>query len=218
MVNKLPVGILFSGRGSNMSALIEAAKAPHYPAEIKLVICNRPSAKGIEIAKTANVQIAIIDHTKFETREEFDDQLSERFIEAGVELICSAGFMRLLSEKFVAKWHNRQLNIHPSLLPSFKGLNTHQRAIDTGVKITGCTVHFVRNEMDAGPIVAQAAVEVLEGDTKQSLAKRVLSAEHKLYPAALEQIAKGEARVSGETVIFTNPSPEHSPLFSINLR
>ena len=177
------------GRGSNMSSLIDACNKPDYPAEIQLVISNNPSAPGLQIASQAGIATRAIDHKKYPSREAFEADLDAALREAEVELICNAGFMRLLTNGFVESWRDRQLNIHPSLLPAFKGLRTHERAIDAGVRISGCTVHFVRTEMDAGPILAQAAVSVLPDDSADDLAARVLDAEHKLYPLALEMVA-----------------------------
>lgn len=209
MSRRKRVGILISGRGSNMSALIDACKDPAYPAEIVTVLSNRPEAQGLKIAAKAGVETKSIDHKAYDTRESFEKDLTAALEEAGVELVCSAGFMRLLTEGFVEHWRDRQLNIHPSLLPAFKGLHTHERAIDAGVKLSGCTVHFVRTEMDTGPIIAQAAVPVLPDDTSESLAERVLAAEHKLYPIALELAASGKARVEGEQVVFSEKPAIH---------
>lgn len=203
MTARKRVGILISGRGSNMSALIDACKKPDYPAEIAVVISNRPNAPGLEKAAAANISTRTIDHKTFATREAFEAELDAALGAAKVDIICNAGFMRLLTEGFVRTWRDRQLNIHPSLLPAFKGLDTHERVLRSGVRISGCTVHFVRMEMDSGPIVAQAAVPVIAGDTPQSLAARVLEAEHLLYPHALALVASGAARVEGEEVKFT---------------
>lgn len=211
---KLRVAILISGRGSNMDALIKAAHSPDYPAEIALVISNRPNAKGLELAKENNIQTAIVDHKTFNSREEFDQALDVALTEANIELICNAGFMRLLGKNFVEKWRNKQLNIHPSLLPAFKGLNTHERALASDVKIAGCTVHFVRFEMDEGPIIAQAAVPVLPDDTPETLAGRILKAEHQLYPEALKRVASGQIKMAGERVLDTSNETEQTPLFS----
>ena len=195
------IGILISGRGTNMRALIEACEAEDYPAEIVVVISNRPKAEGLKYAQSKNIPTIAIDHKQYDSREPFERALHQALTEARVELICNAGFMRLLTSEFVERWHNRQLNIHPSLLPAFKGLHTHERAIATGVKIAGCTVHIVRTEMDSGPIIAQSAVTVTAHDTAESLAIRVLEAEHKLYPHALRLMASGTARIVGERVI-----------------
>lgn len=202
MSERKRIGVLISGRGSNLNALIEACAKKTYPAEIALVISNRPRAKGLKIARDAGLKTLVVDHKKFETREAFDAALSKALEAAQVELVCNAGFMRLLTQEFVHKWRDRQLNIHPSLLPAYKGLNTHERVLEEGVRITGCTVHFVRTEMDSGPVIAQAAVPVLPDDDAETLAERVLAAEHRLYPIALKLVASGEVRVVGEQVVY----------------
>ncbi|MDP2125515.1 MAG: phosphoribosylglycinamide formyltransferase [Parvibaculum sp.] len=210
----MKIGVLISGRGSNLAALIGACAEPGFRGRIAVVISNRPGAEGLKVAEAAGIPTQVIDHKNFASRETFDAELDRALREAGVELICNAGFMRILSDGFVDKWRNRQLNIHPSLLPAFKGLHVHQRAIEAGVKITGCTVHFVRPEMDEGPIVAQAAVPVLSGDTPETLAARVLEAEHKLYPMALKLVVEGRARVVGEQVtLMEADGTEAAPLF-----
>ncbi|MCH8240915.1 MAG: phosphoribosylglycinamide formyltransferase [Proteobacteria bacterium] len=201
MTERKRVGVLISGRGSNMSALIEACKKPSYPAEIILVISNRSEAAGLDIAAVAGIATRVIDHRKYPSREAFEADLDAALRAAKVDIICMAGFMRLLTKGFVEAWRDRQLNIHPSLLPAFKGLDTHERVIAAGMKISGCTVHFVRTEMDAGPIIAQAKIPVLPEDSPGDLAARVLEAEHKLYPQALKLVASGSARVEGERVI-----------------
>lgn len=208
------VGVLISGRGSNLGALIEACKAPDYPAKIVLVISNIPSAQGLLRAESALIPALVINHKDFATREGFDAALDTALNEAGVELLCNAGFMRLHSEGFVASWRNRHLNVHPSLLPAFRGLHSHARVLEAGATITGCTVHFVRPEMDTGPIVAQAAVPVLPDDTPESLGARVLDAEHRLYPHALRLVASGEVRVEDEHVVRTTQITPQPPLFS----
>jgi phosphoribosylglycinamide formyltransferase 1 len=199
------VGVLISGRGSNLQALIDACKAPDFPAEIVTVISNRPGVFGLERAREAGIVGVTIDHKGYRTRESFDAALDAALRDAGVELICSAGFMRLLTPGFVEAWRDRQLNIHPSLLPAFRGLHPHERALEMGVRLSGATVHVVRAEMDAGPIVMQAAVPVLGDDTPDGLAARVLEAEHVIYPRALGLIASGKAWVDGETVRFASP-------------
>lgn len=211
---KKRVAILISGRGSNMVSLIEAARAPDYPAEIVLVISNRPEAAGLERARAAGIATLVIDHKQFATRMAFEAKLHAALLDARIDLLCNAGFMRMLTGGFVDRWRDRQLNIHPSLLPSFPGLDTHQRALDEGVRIHGCTVHFVRLEMDTGPIVAQAAVPVLPGDTADSLGARVLAAEHRLYPHALRLVASGAARVEGEAIACAPPASAPATLFS----
>jgi phosphoribosylglycinamide formyltransferase-1 len=199
------VGVLISGRGSNLQALLDACAAPDFPAEIAVVISNRPDAYGLERARQAGVAGLTIDHKAYRSRGAFDAALNAALRDAGCELICSAGFMRLLTDGFVESWRDRQLNIHPSLLPAFRGLHPHERALETGVRLSGATVHFVRAEMDAGPIVLQAAVPVLTTDTPDDLAARVLSAEHIIYPRALALVASGEAWVEGEVVRFARP-------------
>ena len=203
----IKTGILISGRGSNMQSLIRACAEPAYPARIVVVISNRPEAPGLDYAREAGLPALAIDHTAFASREAFEEELDAALRAHGVELVCNAGFMRLLTEGFVERWRDRQLNIHPSLLPSYKGLHTHERVLADGVKITGCTVHFVRTDMDSGPIIAQAAVPVLDQDTTDSLAARVLAAEHRLYPHALQLVASGRARVDGGRVIIAGKEP-----------
>jgi phosphoribosylglycinamide formyltransferase 1 len=199
------VGVLISGRGSNLQALLDACAAPDFPAEIAVVISNRPDAYGLERAREAGVTELTINHKAYRSRREFDTALDAALRDAGCELICSAGFMRLLTDDFVEAWRDRQINIHPSLLPAFRGLHPHERALEAGVRLSGATVHFVRAEMDAGPIVLQAAVPVLTTDTPDDLAARVLSAEHIIYPRALALVASGEAWVQGEVVRFARP-------------
>jgi phosphoribosylglycinamide formyltransferase 1 len=197
---KKRTAVLISGRGSNMQALVEAAKQPDYPVEIALVISNRPEAPGLAWAKEQGIPAVALDHKRYESREHFEGQLTSMLSLSKIELVALAGFMRLMTPAFVESWSGRMINIHPSLLPSFKGLHTHEQALETGVKITGCTVHFVSAEMDEGPIIAQSAVPVLHGDTADQLAARVLSAEHKLYPAALAAVARGEVRLASGRV------------------
>jgi phosphoribosylglycinamide formyltransferase-1 len=205
MTQKRRIGILISGRGSNMASLIEACRNPDYPAEIVVIISNRPEAPGLAIAASAGIPSLAIDHKAFPSRSAFEHELGAALRRAGVEIVCNAGFMRLLTASFVEEWRDRMLNIHPSLLPSFKGLHTHEQVLEAGVKITGCTVHFVRADMDAGPIIAQAAVPVEAGDDADRLAARVLAAEHKLYPMALELVASGRTRVVDELVVLDEP-------------
>jgi phosphoribosylglycinamide formyltransferase 1 len=195
---RLRVGVLASGRGSNLAALIKATSDPAYPAEIALVIVNIAGTQALARAEAAEIPTRLIEHRTFATRTAFDAALDSTLREAGVEFVCLAGFMRLLTPGFVAAWRDRLINIHPSLLPAFPGLNTHARALAAGVKISGCTVHFVRQETDSGPIIAQGAVPVLTGDTADTLAARVLEAEHKLYPLALRLVAEGKVRVIEE--------------------
>jgi phosphoribosylglycinamide formyltransferase-1 len=191
---KMRVAVLISGRGSNMAALIEAAKTDDYPAEIALVVSNRADAAGLGHARGHGVATALIDHREFgEDREAFERALDEILRANRIEIVCLAGFMRVLTPWFVARWSGRLLNIHPALLPHFKGLDTHRRAIAAGAKRHGATVHFVVAEIDAGPVVAQEAIDVRNDDTEAALAKRVLEVEHRLYPRALREVAEGRA-------------------------
>ena len=199
---KKRVGILISGRGSNMASLIEAAQAPDYPAEIAIVASNRPAAGGLARAEAAGITTAIVDHKAFPDRASFDAALGRVFDEAGVDLICLAGFMRILTDAFVKARVGRMLNIHPSLLPSFKGLHPHRQALEAGVRIHGCTVHFVAPKLDSGPIVAQAAVPVRPGDDEEALAARVLGEELRLYPLGLALVASGQARLDGGRTVL----------------
>jgi phosphoribosylglycinamide formyltransferase-1 len=210
--------ILISGRGSNMQSLVRAMAEPGFPAEPAVVVSNRPEALGLSWAESQGIPAIAIDHREFATRMAFEARLHQTLLEYGTELICNAGFMRLLTGGFVDRWKDRQLNIHPSLLPSFPGLHTHQRALEAGVMITGCTVHFVRLEMDSGPIIAQAAVPVVPGDTEDTLAARVLEAEHKLYPLALRLVASGAVRVENETLELTAGVEVPPPLYVPSLR
>ena len=200
-----------------MMSLIEAARGKDYPADIVTVISNRPDAPGLAWAKAQGLKTMALDHKSYKTREDFEAELHKALLTSKVELVALAGFMRLMTPGLVAAWHNRMINIHPSLLPAFKGLDTHARALAAGVRIAGCTVHFVRSEMDDGPIVAQAAVPVLSGDTPDILAARVLAAEHKLYPAALARVARGQVRVDGEKVFISDDVNQSGVLFSPGL-
>ncbi len=207
---RLRIAVLISGRGSNLEALIAAAQMPDYPAEIALVISNRPEAAGLGHAAAAGIACQVVDQAAFAgpdraaARAAFDEALTAALEAAGIELVCLAGFMRVLTGGFVAHWRDRLINIHPSLLPAFPGLDTHARALAAGVKLHGCTVHYVREEVDQGPIVGQAAVPVLAGDTPESLAARVLAMEHRLYPACLRLVAAGQAKVVGEGVVLSD--------------
>lgn len=194
----LRLGVLISGRGSNLQALIDAFAPEGSPARIVTVISNVADAKGLDRARASGLPTTVIPHGDFADRDAFDAALDRALSDAGVELVCLAGFMRLLTDGFVVRWRDRMINIHPSLLPSFKGLNTHQRALDAGIRFHGCTVHYVRPAMDEGPIIVQAAVPVLSGDDEASLAARVLTAEHRCYPMAVRLIAAGRVRVLGE--------------------
>ena len=194
------VAILISGRGSNMTSLIAAAAAPDFPAEIVLVLSNRPEAAGLATARDRGIEALALDHKAFANREDFERALQTALDARRIELVCLAGFMRQLTPWFVALWRDRMINIHPALLPAYKGLHTHERALADGVKIHGCTAHFVVPEMDAGPIIAQAAVPVLDDDTPETLGARVLAQEHAIYPLALRLVASGAARIEGGRV------------------
>jgi phosphoribosylglycinamide formyltransferase 1 len=211
---KKRTAILISGRGSNMMSLVDAARAQEFPTEIVAVISNRPDAAGIAWAKAQGIATQIIDHKAFKNREAFEAELDKALTAAKPDIVALAGFMRIMTPAFVARWQDRMINIHPSLLPNFKGLHTHEQALAAGVKIAGCTVHYVRAEMDVGPIIAQAAVPVLSGDTAVTLAARVLAAEHKLYPAALRLVASGRVRCEAEKVTILEDVNGSGPLFS----
>jgi phosphoribosylglycinamide formyltransferase 1 len=204
--------ILISGRGSNMRALIERSRSPSFPAEIVLVVSNLPEAAGLIFAKENNIACAVVDHKIYPGREEFERSMQVLLELHRIELICLAGFMRILTPWFIGQWQERLLNIHPALLPAYRGLDTHARALADGAKIHGCTVHFVVAAMDAGPIVAQAAVAVRDSDTPDTLAARVLAEEHALYPAALACVAEGRVRVEGNRVFCGDPAIEPPPL------
>jgi phosphoribosylglycinamide formyltransferase 1 len=210
-VARLKVAVLISGRGSNLQALIDACGDPAFPAEIRLVISNEPGAQGLARAERARIPARVIAHKEFADRASFDAALDRALEAAGIELVCLAGFMRMLGDAFVARWRNRLINIHPSLLPAFKGLKTHERVLAAGVRFTGCTVHFVRPAMDEGPIIVQAAVPVLAGDDAARLAERVLAEEHKAYPLALRLIAEGRVRVTDERVEISGAAGRMPP-------
>ncbi|HKT20247.1 MAG TPA: phosphoribosylglycinamide formyltransferase [Stellaceae bacterium] len=209
---RLKVAVLISGRGSNLQSLIAACAAPGFPAEITLVISNRADAAGLALAAEAKIPAAVIPHRDYPSREAFEAALTAALEKAGIELVCLAGFMRLLTPGFVSRWRDRLVNIHPSLLPAFPGLDTHARALAAGVRFAGCTVHFVRAETDNGPIIVQAAVPVLDGDDADRLAARVLAAEHKAFPLALKLIGEGRVRVrDGRVEISPVGEPAGSP-------
>ena len=207
---RTPVAVLISGRGSNLKALI-AGQRPDAHYQIALVVSNRPGAGGLDIAAEAGIPNLVIDHKAFDGREAFERELDRRLNEAGVRLVCLAGFMRVLTPWFVTRWQDRLLNIHPSLLPAFQGLDTHRRALEAGVRVHGCTVHLVRPELDDGPIIIQGTVPVLADDTEDTLSARVLKVEHRAYPLALELMASrrativdGRVRVEGaETLVLS---------------
>lgn len=213
-MGKRRVAVLISGRGSNLVSLLEAARAPGYPATIALVLSNRPEAGGLDRARAAGIPALAVDHKAFPGREDFERALDGALSDHGIDLVCLAGFMRILTPGFVERWAGRMLNIHPSLLPLFRGTHTHERALAEGVLVHGCTVHFVVPELDAGPIVAQAAVPVLPGDTPDTLAARVLAQEHTLYPDALRRVCAGQARLQGGQVAFAGEWTGGQPLLN----
>lgn len=200
--------VLISGRGSNMDALIEAARSADYPADIVLVLSNRAEAQGLVLAKERGIATAVIDHKIYAGRAEFEKSMQVLLDLHHIEIICLAGFLRVLTPAFAQHWEGRLLNIHPSLLPAYRGLDTHARALADGVKIHGCTVHFVAPALDEGPIIAQAAVAVLDDDTPDSLAARVLTQEHVIFPAALAAVAGGHVHIKDNRVIFDRMKPE----------
>jgi len=208
-VTALRLAILISGRGSNMAALAEACAAPDFPAEVGVVIANRADAAGLAIAAGRGIATAVVDHAAHGEREAFDAALDAAITAAGADLVCLAGFMRLLGPAFVARRRDRLINIHPSLLPAFKGVHVHERVVEAGVRISGCTVHFVRPAVDDGPIIVQAAVPVHADDDADALAARVLGQEHRIYPLAVRLIAEGRVRVVDEHVLIDGaPRPE----------
>lgn len=201
------VGILISGRGSNMTALVEAAKDPDFPAEIVLVLANRPDAGGLQRASAEGIAAVAVDHKAYADRQPFEEAVDAVLREHRVEIVCLAGFMRVLTPWFISRWHGRLINIHPSLLPAHRGLHTHRRALEDGVSRHGATVHFVVPELDAGPLIAQGSVPVLPDDTEETLAARVLVEEHRLYPQALARVALGQAVLhEGEVSTDARPS------------
>ena len=209
---RLKVGVLVSGNGSNLQTLIDLCATPDFPAEIALVVSNKPGVMSLERAARAGILTQVIPHRDFPDRLAFDQAIDAALRAAGVEFICLAGFLRVLSEMFVGLWHDRIINIHPSLLPSFKGLHTHAQALAAGVRFHGCTVHIVRPLLDDGPILVQAAVPVLADDDEQSLAARVLKAEHQAYPLALKLIAQGRVRIEGARALIDGKAPEAAAL------
>ena len=211
---KLKVGVLISGRGSNMAALIQAAQARDYPAEIACVISNRADAAGLETARKAGISTEVISHRDYPDRETFDRDVSAALERHRVELVALAGFMRIQSPWFPEHWAGRQINIHPSLLPAFPGLHVQRQALNAGVRLSGCTVHFVTPDLDAGPIIAQAAVPVLAGDTEETLSARILRQEHRLYPLVLRWFAEGRVAVADGRVTVRDVSPGATLLFS----
>jgi phosphoribosylglycinamide formyltransferase 1 len=209
-VAKRKVGVLISGNGSNLQALIDACQQDDYPAEIAVVISNKADAFGLTRAAKAGIACEVIDHRQYASREAFDDAMHAALERYNVEFVCLAGFMRLLSAAFVRRWQDRMINIHPSLLPAFKGISSHRDAIAAGVRVSGCTVHFVRTEMDVGPIIIQSAVPVLPQDTPETLGARVLEQEHICYPKALKWLAEGRLSVQGLIVCVKESAPQNS--------
>ncbi|MBN8535013.1 MAG: phosphoribosylglycinamide formyltransferase [Rhizobiales bacterium] len=203
-MRKKRVAILISGRGSNMAALVKAARAPDFPAEIVLVLSNRPEAAGLDFARSESIPTALVPSKAYgKDRAAFDAAMQAELERSGAEIVCLAGFMRLLTPEFCEGWAGRMINIHPALLPSFKGLDTHARALEEGVKLHGCTTHFVTPGMDEGPIILQAAVPVLDDDTEASLGARVLAEEHRIYPETLRLLASGRLAIEGRRVKIT---------------
>ena len=199
---RLKLGVLISGRGSNLRSLIAACAQPDFPAEIALVISNVADAGGLAFAKQANLRSAVMDHKGFASRALFDAAVEAELLKAGVELICLAGFMRIVGPELLTRWADKVINIHPSLLPSFRGLHVHEQALAAGVKISGCTVHIVRPAVDDGPILVQAAVPVAADDTPETLATRVLEAEHRIYPLAVRLVAEKRVRIEGDRALI----------------
>jgi len=202
-MNRKRVAVLISGRGSNMAALIEAAKAKDYPAEIALVVSNQPGAGGLLVARAADIATEIVDHSKFSgDRNRFEHEIQALLEKYRIEIVCLAGFMRLLTADFLDKWQWRILNIHPALLPDFKGLDTHRRVLEAGVTVHGATVHFVVPEMDSGPVIARGAITVRPGDSEEALAVRVLKVEHRIYPLALKLVAEDRVQIKNSHVLI----------------
>ncbi|MGY8936602.1 MAG: phosphoribosylglycinamide formyltransferase [Alphaproteobacteria bacterium] len=202
MDGRLRVGVLISGRGSNLQALLDACADPDFPARIVCVLSNNADAFGLQRAAGAGVPTTVVSHKDYPNRKTFDAAVNDALGKFDVEFLCLAGFMRILDGQFVARWRDRMINIHPSLLPSFPGLDTHQRALDMGVKVAGCTVHFVRADADTGPIIAQAAVPLLPDDDAETLAARILVEEHDIYPRALRLCAEGRVSMKGDRAII----------------
>lgn len=211
---KLKVGVLISGRGSNLAALIEAAGAADYPAEITCVVSNKADAPGLGIAAAAGIPTALVSHRDHPDRESFDRAVSTELERHGVGLVVLAGFMRIFSPWFPARWADRLINIHPSLLPAFKGMHVQRQALDAGVRVSGCTAHLVTPDLDSGPIIAQAAVPVLAGDTEESLSVRILRQEHRLYPLVVRWFAEGRVSISGGKVTVQGIACDATLLFS----
>ncbi|MBK8907647.1 MAG: phosphoribosylglycinamide formyltransferase [Rhodospirillales bacterium] len=214
---KLKVAVLISGRGTNLQALIGACAAEAFPAELVLVVSNVAGAAGLVRAEAAGIATSVVDHRDFRDRRSFEDAVHDALKCAGAELVCLAGFMRILTEDFVSRWRDRLINIHPSLLPAFRGLNVHERVLEYGARFSGCTVHFVRPTMDDGPIIVQAVVPVLPDDTPETLAQRVLAEEHMIYPLAVRLIAESRVRISDETVLVRDARAARGALINPSL-
>lgn len=200
---RMKIGALLSGGGSNLPTIFEAMEDPDYPAEIVVIISNRPNAPGLDKARAAGIPAFTVDHKAYDSREAFEGDVQKIFIEHGVELVITPGFMRILTNSFVEQWPQRIVNIHPSLLPSFPGLHPHQQALDAGVKVSGCTVHFAIPDVDAGPIIGQAVVPVLDDDTPDTLAARIMVAELKLFPKCLALVAEGRVKIIGNRCVIS---------------
>ncbi len=208
------VAVLASGRGTNLKALLEAAKDPSYPAEISLLISNEPYAGAINMAAEAGAEVALVPHREQPSRQAFEIMLQTHILESACDLICLAGFMRILSPNFVRLWHGKMLNIHPSLLPAFTGLHPQRQALEAGVRLSGCSVHFVNNELDGGPIIGQAAVPVMAKDSEESLAARILAAEHRLYPRCLALVAEGKIALDEAGTLSWNADEAEGNLYN----
>lgn len=214
-MSRLKLAVMISGRGSNLQALIDATADPAFPAEIILVLSNRPGAMGLERAAKAGIPTRVIDHKEFADRAAFDREMTAAMEDAGTDLVCLAGFMRMLSDAFVDHWRDRMINIHPSLLPAFKGLEVQERVLARGARFAGCTVHYVRKEMDTGPIIVQAVVPVHPDDTPDSLAARVLEREHDIYPLAVRLIAEGRVSIDeNDRAVITGAVAQESALLN----
>jgi len=200
---KAPLAILISGRGSNMVSLVQAARQGRLGADVRLVVSNRPDAPGLEAARSLGVETAVLCHRDFPDRESFDRALADLLESRGVRFVALAGFMRVLTPAFLDRFPGRVVNIHPALLPSFPGVHAQRQALEYGVRVTGCTVHFVDAGTDTGAIIAQAAVPVEDGDDEETLSARILAAEHQVYPSALEDVLKGRLRIQGRRVLRT---------------
>ena len=209
-MGRLKLGVLFSGRGTNLQAILDACRDPCFPAEIALALSNKPDAPGLLRAQKAGVPSSVINHKNFADRQSFEQAMNTQLDEAGVELVCLAGFMRLLTATFVNHWNGRAINIHPSLLPAYPGLNTHARAINDGARFAGCTVHFLSAKMDSGPIIAQAATPISANDTPDSLAARVLEAEHEIYRRAIRWVAEGRITLHEGRIVIDNAGDDAS--------